>query len=284
MKKTVLLVAAVTALSTLSFMMKNDGLAGRTGAPGETTCNTAGCHTGNPMNDPSGSISIAAPGLDANWEYAPGSTYQIQVTVSRTGNGKFGLGFESLLASGAGAGTLTITDPAQTQIKTATVSGNVRNNVVHKTGAGLSNDSHTFVFNWTAPPTGSGEVKFYAAGNASNGMNNTGGDYIFTMVQELEEESGSGVAENDFDANLSVHPNPVKEILQFTFSVAKASKVGFSLVNMQGETVQRFVEKSFSTGAHQFSMPLDANVTNGVYLLKAESSGLVALRKVIVLR
>lgn len=284
MKKTLLLVIAVTALSTLSFVMKDNGLAGRTGSPGETTCNTAGCHTGNPLNDPSGSITIAAPGLDANWEYAPGSTYQIQVTVSRTGNGKFGLGFESLLASGANAGTLIITDPAQTQLKTATVSGNVRNNVVHKTGAGLSNDSHTFIFNWTAPPTGSGNVKFYAAGNAADGQTNPANDYIFTIMQELEEESGSGVTENNFDANLSIHPNPVKETIQFTFSVAKASKIGFSLVNLQGETVQRFAERSFRTGAHQFSMPLDANVTNGVYLLKAESSGLVAFRKVVVLR
>lgn len=284
MKKTLLLITAVTALSTLSFVMKDNGLAGRTGSPGETTCNTAGCHSGNPVNDPSGSISIAAPGLDANWEYAPGSTYQIQVTVSRTGNGKFGLGFESLLASGANAGTLTITDPAQTQLKTATVSGNVRNNVVHKTGGGTSNDSHTFTFDWTAPPTGSGNVKFYAAGNAADGLTNPGGDYIFTMMQELEEESGSGVAESNFNSNLSVHPNPVGEIIQFSFSVATPSTIVFSLVNLQGETVQWFTEKPFTTGAHQFSMSLDAIVNNGVYLLKAESSGLVALRKVVVLR
>lgn len=284
MKKTLLLVIAVTALSTLSFVMKDNGLAGRTGSPGETTCNTAGCHVGNTLNDPSGSISIAAPGLDANWEYAPGSTYQIQVTVSRTGNGKFGLGFESLLASGANAGTFTITDPAQTQLKTATVSGNVRNNVVHKTGAGLSNNSHTFTFNWTAPPTGSGNVKFYAAGNAADGQTNPANDFIFTMMQELEEESGSGVAENSFVANLSVHPNPVKENLQFTFSVAKPSNIVFSLVNLQGETVQQFAERPFSAGAHQFSMSLDANVNNGVYLLKAESAGTASIRKVVVLR
>lgn len=284
MKKTLLLIAAVTALSTLSFVMKDNGLAGRTGSPGETTCNTAGCHTGNTLNDPSGSISISAPGLDANWEYAPGSTYQIQVTVSRTGNTKFGLGFESLLSSGANAGTLTITDPAQTQIKTATVSGNVRNNVVHKTGGGTSNDSHTFTFDWTAPPTGSGNVKFYAAGNAADGLTNPGGDYIFTMMQELEEESGSGVAESNFNSNLSVHPNPVKDIIQLTFSVTKPSNLVLSLVNLQGETIQRLAERPFSAGSHQFSEALDANVNNGVYLLKAESSGLVAYRKVVVLR
>src|SRR4051812_25546271 len=111
MKKTIVIVSAsVLILFFMSFdIMDNNGRAGATGSPSEGACNQSGCHTGNPLNDPAGSLTLSAPTL-TGFQYVLGQTYTINVTVARTGVNLFGFAFEALTSTGANAGTLVVTD------------------------------------------------------------------------------------------------------------------------------------------------------------------------------
>lgn len=174
----------VLCATLLAETMSSTGIAGRTGAPGETNCSA--CHSGQPLNAAGGSVTLDNPTMPGN-VYTPGQTYNMSVTVARTGIGRFGFGVVALTSSNQNGGTLNITDPASTQIKSATVSGVSRRNVVHTAGGGNGTGSKTFSFSWTAPAIGTGNVTFYFAGNAVNANGATTGDYVYTGSVVLTE-------------------------------------------------------------------------------------------------
>ncbi len=168
-----------------SSQMSDNGKAGRTNAPGETTC-VNGCHNSYALNAGSGSISIQSPGTPS-WVYTPGVTYNMSVTVSQTGVSLFGVGIEALTSTNANAGTLNITDAASTVIKSTTISGVSRRNIVHKLNGGASSNSKVFNFSWTAPAAGTGNVTFYFSGVAANGNTGESGDYVYNSSQVFTE-------------------------------------------------------------------------------------------------
>jgi hypothetical protein len=205
MKKIYTSIFIFFSILVMADILNNDGKAGRTGSPGENDC--TGCHTSFAVNSGPGSIIISSPNL-TNWEYVPGQTYQIDVTVAQAGMPLFGFGFEALRTSNnSNGGTLSIINSTETQLKTVTVQGNSRTNVVHKENGGLSNDSHTFSFNWTAPATNIGNVMFYTAGNAANNQNDSLGDYIYKSTQ-LVTPFVSGMDELLNERGLIAFPNP----------------------------------------------------------------------------
>src|SRR4029079_17212748 len=68
-----------------------------------------------------------------------------------------------------------------TQVLNNAGPGGARQYIEH-TAAGTfvgQQNSASWTFNWTAPPTDIGPVTFYAAGNQANNDGNTSGDYIY---------------------------------------------------------------------------------------------------------
>ncbi|REJ84481.1 MAG: T9SS C-terminal target domain-containing protein [Bacteroidetes bacterium] len=187
MKKIILsgITATILLLILTSSNLSDNGRAGATGSPGEVDCTN--CHNSFAINSGGGSINFSS-GSMINFEYEPGQTYNLSVTVARTSNGLFGVGIEALFANGDNAGTLNITDPASTQIKSRLVGAINRRNVVHQLNGGASNDSKTFNFSWTAPAAGTGPVTFYYAGVAANGGGTSVGDYVYKSSQVLTEK------------------------------------------------------------------------------------------------
>ncbi|MBL0064896.1 MAG: T9SS type A sorting domain-containing protein [Bacteroidetes bacterium] len=174
-----LLPLACIALLT-SEQMSDNGRAGRTGSPGEGTCTS--CHGDFALNSGGGSVSIS--GITGG-VYTPGTTYNMSITVARTGSTVFGLDCEALNASNTNAGTLVITNSAETQIK---MSG-VKSNVVHQLDGGFTSNTHTFNFNWVAPAAGAGAVTFYFTGLAGDYQGDEGGDYVYSGTLALAEQS-----------------------------------------------------------------------------------------------
>lgn len=212
-------------------ILDKDGKAGRTGSPGEQDC--TGCHTSFSVNSGPGSITISSPNL-TNWQYVPGQTYQIDVTVAHAGMPLFGFGFEALRTSNnSNGGTLTISNSAQTQLKSVSVQGNNRTNVVHKENGGLTNDLHTFSFNWTAPATNIGNIMFYTAGNASNNQNDSLGDYIYKTSQ-LVTPFVSGIEELLNDNGLVIYPNPSTDYFEIA-STTDNQIVAIKLYDLNGK-------------------------------------------------
>lgn len=283
MNKTLTIILGITSFALVSFVSKKDGLEGRTGSPGETTCATAGCHTGNPLNDPTGSMIIVAPTM-TNWEYVPGTTYPIEVTISRNGNNKFGIGFEALQASGANGGTLSITNGVETQIKNAVIGGNSRANVVHRDNGGNAPNSKTFTFNWTAPATAVGNITFYAAGNASNSNNNTSGDFIYTRSQVITPASGVSVAEIEAISAVQIYPNPADREIRVSFESYEIRDLTFGIYGIDGRLMSETSYQNNGSGSQTVLIPLMPELGQGVYFLKITGDGIQTVNRFAVTR
>ena len=89
----------VIILMTSSILSEN-GKAGRTNSPGESNCSS--CHGDFVANTGGGSITITNTGMN-NWQYTPGQTYPITVTVSKTGMPLFGVDVECLTSTNGNA-------------------------------------------------------------------------------------------------------------------------------------------------------------------------------------
>ena len=163
------------------------------------TCNTSGCHTGNPVNAPGGSVSISGLPIEGGW--TPGQTYPLLITIARPGQKLFGFQLSAVSdATNEQAGTLTPGN-ARVQIKcggatAATSTREVRRNANGTCPSGtISYAEHndatvvtsTYPVNWTAPSSASaGTVRFNLAGNAANGDITNQGDFIYTRVDRAD--------------------------------------------------------------------------------------------------
>lgn len=174
MKSGALLFYLLACTCSLLLAYSSGPLPGRTGDFGEPNCTA--CHTSFPLNVPGGTLTIS--GVPA--QYLPGQTYPISVTISRSGQARWGFELAARIVSSATqAGTLIVTDSVNTQIKT-------QNNVQYiehtQTGTQLGASQGTWIFNWKAPDTAVGTIRFSAAGNAANGDGTNQGDYIYTTT------------------------------------------------------------------------------------------------------
>jgi hypothetical protein len=283
MKKTIVICLAFVAIGFfMSFdITSSNGIAGRTGSPGETACNVSGCHSGNPLNDVGGSITLSAPTL-TGFQYVLGQTYAISVTISRPGVSLYGFGFEALTTAGANAGTLLITDAVTTTTKNATIAGNSRKSVVHKLNGGATANTHTFTFNWMAPATNVGNVTFYFAGNAANGNGLTSGDFIYKASQVVTP-APVGIAEkNTPNFSLSVFPNPASESATISYILPADSKVTAKLVSLTGQVVEAFYTENQIAGKQEQKLELNPTLSNGIYLISLEVNGAQSFKKLII--
>lgn len=160
----------------------------RTGAfaippiPAETNCTA--CHSGNSLNESTGSVRIL--GVPDN--YIAGSNYTITVQVTSTktvANSGRNWGFELTAARadlGTGSGTLTVTDAVNTQ--KANGSGNYSSRTyVKQTNNGTydgQSSPRTWSFQWTAPNPAVGRVYFFACGLAGDGTGGEDSDWVYT--------------------------------------------------------------------------------------------------------
>jgi hypothetical protein len=146
------------------------------GVPGESDCTE--CHTSFALNSGQGSLKVQPDSLT----YTPGQTMKIRVILSDPSAQRWGFNLTARLSSNTAnpGGNITITDAANTQIRTGT------NNVQHVThtsaGTRLGTTlSTSWEVTWTAPADASaGTVTFYATGNAANGDGTNNGDHIYS--------------------------------------------------------------------------------------------------------
>ncbi|MAE72318.1 MAG: hypothetical protein CME06_17850 [Gemmatimonadetes bacterium] len=148
---------------------------GRTGAPGELTCNASGCHNSFTLDSGPGSIVIDAP-----LSYEPDASYGLTITVSETGMQRWGFEITVLDAEDNFVGQLVVTDPTNTQ----SLTDQGRDYIEH-TSAGTQEGTPfgaSWGLAWDAPATDVGPVTFYAAGNATNASHSPAGDQIYTTT------------------------------------------------------------------------------------------------------
>jgi hypothetical protein len=259
------IVFSAICISMGTMLVKDDGRAGNNGSPGENTCNTTGCHTGNPVNSTNGSVNIESPDL-INWQYVPGETYTISVTVAQVNRNLFGIGFEALTSTNNNAGILT--PGVGTQLKNAVVQGVSRVNVVHVLNGGASPNAHTFTFSWQAPATDIGNVTFYTAGNAANNNGTASGDFIYTSNQVVTPASTVGFNDlSKIDVSLNVYPNPAADDLNFTYVLPEPALVRAEIFSISGESVRVLFQEKQQAG-ETYQVVRINDLAHGTYLLR----------------
>jgi len=149
---------------------------GKTGSVGDGGNTCTDCHTGT-ANPVTGWISSNIPPEG----YTPGATYNITAIGNHTGVVLFGFELTAEDGQGNKVGTLTVTDPLQTQLTNS-------NAAVTHTASGNTpiGNMKTWNMGWTAPATAIGDITFYAAFNAANGTGNTSGDVIYTSTLTVD--------------------------------------------------------------------------------------------------
>ena len=137
---------------------------GRTGAPGETTCESAGCHSGGAFV---GTVSISGVPDTA----LPSTSYAITLTQK---SNAVTSGFELTVLDGAikKAGNLTAGSGSNI--------GNLlgKQYIRQSNAVRLSSGSSSWTFNWTSPATvtQADSIVFYFVSLAANGVNGERGD------------------------------------------------------------------------------------------------------------
>lgn len=272
-------VLAITTIELNTALSSSNGKAVKTGAPGEGTCRD--CHNSNPLNSPGGSVSISSPDISNN-EYVGGQTYQIDVTIERSGVNEFGFGFEALKPNGTNAGTLMDINTTETHVLTGNISGNIRNTMTHKTNSGISSNTKTYSFNWLAPEAGTGNVTLYATGNAVNQNGNASGDYVYSTSLALTESNPSSIeAFNRVNVGLHTYPNPVVEKLNIEFNAPENGVYHLQLLSLNSGNLIYGQDLSCIKGENKLSLN-NSDWSQGLYLLKIGYKGKSVTKKIIV--
>lgn len=260
-------------------ILSDNGKAGKTNSPGEGNCTS--CHNSFTVNTGGGSTIITSTDL-TGWSYTPGVTYTINVTVARSTMSLYGVDFEALLPSGANAGTLAITNPTQTQLKTVTVSGNSRNNVVHQLNGGASSNSHTFSFHWTAPAAGTGNVTFYAAGLACDGNGSASGDYTYTTSQ-IVTENITEIKDNENNKFLiNIYPNPASEDCIVKYELSENSTVIIDLISSDGKFKKNIINTNKASGQYDQKIVFDSSIAKGAYFVRININGITHIKPILI--
>jgi len=249
----------------------------KTGAPGEGTC--FNCHFyEDTLNGGQGSINIIFN--DSINFYQPDSIYNISVTVEENTQKIFGFELTVLDSGKTKTGEIIITDSSNTSLSTA----NGRDYISHydawdpqNTGQG----NFTWQFQWKAPLSNMGPVKFYSAGVAASSMVFVAAGNVYTTMLTIEPDSTVGIVTlNLQDNSLTIHPNPANDILYINYSILKRSVVETRLLNIKGQVVYQSRSENVS-GKYNKQINIK-DFTNGIYFLQFITNIAVINKKIII--
>lgn len=228
----------------------------RTGSPvSPGYCGVSGCHTGGNFN-----TEVALLLLDANedtiTEYTPGEQYRLRISI--TAQGAEGYGFQAVALDSANDGAGEFGD-AGTGTQITTISG--RQYFEHSSRSSAS----SFEIDWTAPASGSGEVSFYAAGNAVNAnFSNFGDDPDTTSLVITESLPSNLNAQQAEQVQLQVYPSFVQsEVFSRWSKDVKAEQLTIS--DLTGRIYRQ--EKIINQPTAELNIPV-YDLPGGIYFVR----------------
>jgi len=279
----------------------------------EPTCTN--CHTGSPVNDPSGRLRI----LDVPTNYLPGQIYTLRVHLEHTWNPlppqpvRWGFQLQAVQAStgdSAGVWIMVPNAPPDTFkiVKPSSISAyknrryieHTRNpaNPVDPNGATHYGEPTPVEWHvqWKAPPGDSGKIYFFAAGNSANGdgVSIGSGDFIFTTAESTIGSSNVDVPAHPAPLRLHsglepAYPNPMTKCTGISFTIAKGGMVDIAIYDLQGRKVRTVMHEFREAGTHGGTWDGRTDdhtfAKNGVYLIRLSApDGPKSSQKVILAR
>lgn len=234
---------------------------GQSGAPGEQNCTS--CHSGATQSGTNENLLVINNDIGFGiTQYTPGATYTVNLTMA-SNPAKKGFQVTALNAANTMAGNFVA--GANTQLKTATISGGQRKYATHKSS---SNTSATQTWNWTwqAPATSEGAVTFYVATNKANNNNNDNGDVIY-LSQHIFVNDDASVNEAQVENNFAVGYGVEKEELIISFSTLSIVPISLNLVDLQGKSVWSKKLDNASVGQNKEFVAVPKHIPNGMYVV-----------------
>jgi hypothetical protein len=229
--------------TSLAFAFSSGPPNGYTGAPGEGNC--TGCHTSFPLDSGDGSFGISAGGAS----YNPDETYTIVVEIADPQAERWGFELTLIDSEGFSVGSLSEVD-GNTQVS----SGGGRD-YGKQTSVGTFDGqtvSATWMMQWIAPSEGAGTISLYGMGNAANSAGGNSGDYIYSFMSSLEENTETGVDPYASFALLNPnYPNPFNPKTRIPFSLEKDSWVRLSIYDARGRLVTVLENGPMNAGSHE---------------------------------
>jgi hypothetical protein len=233
--------------------------ADRTGGPlstnGSTFCSL--CHSGGNFGTDV-HVNLLTSDGDTITEYMPETTYTLRVSISAEGAAAYGFQAVALNDANAGAGTYG-TAPSGMQV--TSVGG------VDYPEHSSRDDDGMWEIEWTSPTAGTGNVTFYAAGNAVNNASGTQGDDPDTTSLVIEEALGAGIANVQSVINLELSPNPVMDQLRLTWSAQDIRPNHIHIFSATGNLVQ---QTDLSSSTEQLEMNVQ-DLSSGIYMVRVSA-------------
>lgn len=245
----------------------------RSGSPLANGAFCGDCHQGGSFN-PTLTFEVL-DGDDPIQNYIPGQTYTVRFTLEATNN-PAAYGFQMVALQGndnEDAGTFA-TPPAGFQLSEL----NNRTYVEHASRS----STNVLEVEWTAPDAGTGDVRFYAAGNAVNGANGSGGDNGVKLDEPLtlmEGNPNSTVALNGVQFDFEVFPNPALDEVFVKLESELSTSVVLQLVNAHGQTLETR-RIGINPGITQEAIDL-SNLAPGMYFALLNDGKEIASHRII---
>jgi hypothetical protein len=279
------LLLLITSLGNKNGRASTPPGAGNTGAPGDEAlfngtpivCNS--CHTPSSQNPISSSVTITVldPEGDTVTQYIPGPLYTARVTINTLTGNPLRWGFQMSALKDTGNIDLDgFSDMNPNNYKIATVNSTGRTYAEH------DNSSMTNVFNvrWTAPMAGTGNVTFYAAGNAVNNNGQNTGDGASFSNLKLTEGSVSSTQNPDAErVGLRVWPNPVAAEANLTVVLPQAGDYRLAVHDLSGRLIWES-NQTLPAGENNLVIPA-THWDAGIYFASLLGNGISANVKVV---
>jgi hypothetical protein len=280
----VLLVVAFQLLLTSSMTLKLSGAhEGSTGAPNEKTCSQTGCHSDATVGPGTLVNKLIFNGGDS--VYTPGATYPIKIQINKAGIKRFGFQVTVLKSSdNSYIGTLVATDATRTQIQNGIPPNATRKYVTHKSAgaAAVSSGLGEWTFEWKAPATNVGAIKFYYATNATNMDNQNTGDQVFLSSFEIKPKTATAIDDETKNEFFNAYYSSTSKQLFISYDNVPAGRAKIELRNIEGQLIQSSELNNANTSVKDLEINLNTEVSSGVYLVTYRMGNTMLSRKIYI--
>jgi hypothetical protein len=244
-----------------------------TTSPGESGsfCAQSGCH-GSGAFDQTTSIEVADVMGNLITQYSPGESYDVSVVITAASGTPGGYGFQMVaLKDSDNTSTDSWSDDLPNTVHKVRLMN--RDYVEHD---GPMTGSNRFTIPWTAPDSGTGEVSFYAAGNAVNRNGSSSGDDAAVASLTIQEAVVSSLKDLGDIISLSVYPNPATDFLKI--NIQEPFNGELSLYSATGLSI---LSQEIQTG---FTVLDLSDYTRGLYILniRTEEDSKPIVKKIMV--
>lgn len=281
------LLLLITSLGNKNGRASTPPGAGNTGAPGDeslpngTPIVCGSCHTSGGINPISSSVTISVLDTEGDTvtQYIPGQQYTARVTVNTLTGNPSRWGFQMIALKDTGNIDLDgFSDTNPNNYKIATVNSTGRTYAEHDNAS----TSNIFNVKWTAPAAGTGNVTFYAAGNAVNNNGQNTGDGASFSNLKLTEGSVSSTQNPDAGRiGLRLWPNPVATEANISVVLPHAGDYRVAVHDPSGRLVWENTQ-TLPAGENRLTIAATQWDT-GVYFATLSGNGISANVKVVKL-